>query len=183
MKMTIRKRIHASKDVTLSGRKVNPSNSLKYKGFLIKKNRFGESYDIYDKHQELEDYGFKSVEDAKDWVDEYTRIYIDPVEDYKNIKGESTNIYSSEEEYGEGWILLDTKQVPDIDGFLTDYTIYTNEDQTCFICVFGDKDLYGPDDPDAEFDNYDEAMEWFESYNGFEDDSDDVYSSSSTNLY
>lgn len=80
---------------------------------------------------------------------------------------------------------LASKHVPDSDGFLTDYTLYQytpDDGDVIYFCVFGDKDMYRPistddiDYADFETENYDEAVEWFESYRGFEDD-DDVYAS------
>lgn len=71
------------------------------------------------------------------------------------------------------WQELASKQIPDSDGFLTDYTLYT--DGVNFICMFGDKDLYEPSYDYADFDTVDEedAWNWFNNYTGFEDD--DIY--------
>ena len=83
------------------------------------------------------------------------------------------------------YVELDSKSVLDSDGFYTDYTLYRCEDEygnLTYVCVFGDKDLYTPEDSEYDFESEDEdeAYEWFESYEGFEDD-DDVYSSSKIN--
>lgn len=69
-----------------------------------------------------------------------------------------------------GWRELESKSVRDFDGFITDYTLYTDGDQ--YICVLGDKELYEPDVDyaDAVFDTKSEAYEWFRSYD--EDDTD-----------
>lgn len=71
------------------------------------------------------------------------------------------------------WEEVKSKQVPDSDGFLTDYTWYTNGD--IHIFMFGDKDIYTPDRDyaDWECDTTAQAQEWFDSYNGFEEESDD----------
>lgn len=75
------------------------------------------------------------------------------------------------------WIEMDSKSVRDSDGFLTDYTWYwrnnNGEDQHVF--VFGDSDLYGPEDGyfDWECDSLEEAQEWFENYVGPGDNEDD----------
>jgi len=73
---------------------------------------------------------------------------------------------------GPAYEELDHKMVLDSDGFQTDYTLYYDNDLGEYICIFGDKDLYNPDnaDFDAEFETEEEAREWFDSYNGFEDD-------------
>lgn len=83
------------------------------------------------------------------------------------------------------WICLDIKHVRDSDGMLTDYSLYTTKDEDKYICMFGDADVYAPDEmyADAEFDTEDEAVEWFENYvgPGDEEDEDDIYSSEETN--
>lgn len=65
--------------------------------------------------------------------------------------------------YGD-WVELRSKSVMDFDGFLTDYTLYT--DGKHYICVFGDKDVYGPDIDyaDYETESKEDAYDWFESY-------------------
>lgn len=46
------------------------STSVIYKGYLIKIDRGGDGYNVYDKYRELEDTGFTSMEAAKKFVDE-----------------------------------------------------------------------------------------------------------------
>lgn len=67
------------------------------------------------------------------------------------------------------WELVKTKQVLDADGFLTDYSWYTDGNK--HICMFGDIDFTEPDEIYADYytDTYKSAEEWFENYNGFED--------------
>ena len=62
------------------------------------------------------------------------------------------------------WKELASKSVEDSDGFITDYTLYTNG--STFICMFGDKDMYEPDEAyaDYETENEQDAWDWFESY-------------------
>ena len=76
------------------------------------------------------------------------------------------------------WEYVDSKEVKDSDGFTTEYTWYkrllpSSEEQHIFI--FGDSDIYGPDDSyaDAEFDSYKLAKEWFDNYYGFDYDEED----------
>ena len=52
------------------------------------------------------------------------------------------------EEYDD-WVEVDSKSVEDSDGFMTDYTWYTNGKKHIFI--FGDQDIYGPEDSDADW--------------------------------
>lgn len=85
-------------------------------------------------------------------------------ESYMNKLNESTE---------SEWREVSSKSVPDSDGFLTDYTWYTNGESHIFM--FGDKELYGPnpDYADWEAETESEAQEWFDSYHGFDDDDDD----------
>lgn len=66
------------------------------------------------------------------------------------------------------WEELDSKQVPDSDGFMTDYTLYTNNAGS-YVCIFGDKDVYTPEDGDYDWEGEteEEAREWFNNYEGF----------------
>ena len=47
----------------------------KYKNFTIKFSKDGTGYSILDKYGEVEDTGFKSKQDAKEWIDEQKLIY------------------------------------------------------------------------------------------------------------
>lgn len=71
-----------------------------------------------------------------------------------------------------GYIKLATKKVPDADGFLTEYTLYTDPDRSIYFCMFGDSDVYGPDPDyaDADFETEEEAYEWFDDYSGIDED-------------
>lgn len=68
-----------------------------------------------------------------------------------------------------------SKPVMDSDGFWTEYTMYYNEDEDNYFFIFGDSDLYGPDPAyaDWECETNEEAVEWYNSYNGFEDEDED----------
>ena len=86
------------------------------------------------------------------------------------------NQFSDEDDIDLGdWEEMESKQVEDSDGFMTDYTWYVkdNEDGSeTHVMIFGDQDLYTPmnSEPDAEFDGEDVAREWFNAYNGFAED-------------
>ena len=70
-----------------------------------------------------------------------------------------------------------SKQVTDSDGFMTDYTMYMNINTGEYVFVFGDKDVYSPEDGyfDWECETKEEAEEWFNSYTGFDDMEDDEW--------
>ena len=89
---------------------------------------------------------------------------------------ESSN---DDDEISHNWKLIDTKQVYDADGFLTDYSWYEDSDGT-HVMVFGDSDIYTPDDEyfDMTFDSEEAAREWFDNYKGIMDEDyhdDDVF--------
>ena len=98
----------------------------------------------------------------------------------QNGKSFDFNDYKDYFGTNEPYVELDSKSVKDSDGFLTDYTLYYDYDLGEFVCIFGDKELYTPDnsEPDAEFETEREAREWFDDYNGFENESfDDIWES------
>lgn len=83
------------------------------------------------------------------------------------------------------YTMVATKSVPDADGFMTDYTWYKDSDGLN-VFILGDNELYTPEN--TGFDNIEHsdeaAQEWWENYNGYEDDddivtydADDIYSS------
>lgn len=80
------------------------------------------------------------------------------------------SLFDFDDEAESGWEKFATKQVLDSDGFWTDYTWYTDGERHIFI--FGDNEVYTPEnsDFDWECETAAEAQEWFDSYNGFEDD-------------
>ena len=71
----------------------------------------------------------------------------------------------------ESYELVDKKYVSDADGFATEYAWYKDEDGH-HVFVFGDTDLYRPEDGnfDWECDSREEAQEWFDNYEGFDDE-------------
>lgn len=105
------------------------------------------------------------------------------------------------------YLTVDSKSVPDSDGFMTDYTWYVRIRCTYdewyswlksrsghnthshtlgdipeeyidgYVFVFGDSDLYTPEDGDFDFEceSYEEAVEWFDDYHGFDDEYEDSY--------
>ena len=94
------------------------------------------------------------------------------IEDYDNNDDE-------DEDAEDGYDLIDHKKVMDSDGFYTDYTMYLNTTTGEYVFVFGDRDIYRPEDGsfDHVADSEDEAWEWFNNYEGFADEDEDIYSS------
>lgn len=73
------------------------------------------------------------------------------------------------------WKLVKSKEVLDSDGFLTEYTWYTNGDKHIFM--FGDSEIYEPDEDyaDWEAETDEEAAEWFDNYTGFDSEFEDEF--------
>lgn len=74
-----------------------------------------------------------------------------------------------------GYELVKRKDIRDSGGWLTEYSLYRTTDGKHYFCMFGDSDIYEPDPDyaDWEGDSYEEAIEWFDSYEDL--DSDDIY--------
>lgn len=160
------KSVKSAKDATFKNDKRLSTTSERYKGYLIVLDRGGYGYNVYDKHRELEDAGYPSKEAARSFIDELVSEADDEIESSVDI---------DEETEDPKWICLDIKHVRDSDGMLTDYALYTTEDEDKYICMFGDVDAYPPDEmyADAEFDSEEEALEWFEDYTGPGDEDED----------
>lgn len=105
--------------------------------------------------------------DTRQWVTRVSEKDLTSVENSTDVEASTFDDDNSE------WIYLEGKQVPDADGFLTDYTLYLRKgsESPQYVCVFGDRDLYSPDDEefDYECDDEAEAYEWFEAYEGIPD--------------
>lgn len=160
------KSVKSAKDATFKNDKRLSTTSERYKGYLIVLDRGGYGYNVYDKHRELEDAGYPSKEAARNFIDKLVSEADDEIESSVDI---------DEETEDPKWICLDIKHVRDSDGMLTDYALYTTEDEDKYICMFGDVDAYPPDEmyADAEFDSEEEALEWFEDYTGPGDEDED----------
>jgi len=66
-----------------------------------------------------------------------------------------------------GYTLVESKEVEDFDGFMTEYCWY-RDDNGNNVFVFGDSDLYKPEDGewDYETDDDEDAYNWFKNYTG-----------------
>ena len=106
------------------------------------------------------------IEPNMDEVDDDAQtIANDAVEEYESSLDETLD-----EKYTE----IRSKSVLDSGGFTTDYTMYRDNRTGTYFFMFGDKDLYDPDPAyaDWECETKEEADEWFDSYNGFDEDED-----------
>lgn len=69
----------------------------------------------------------------------------------------------------DDWTEVDSKTVTDSDGFTTEYTWYTDGEKHIFM--FGDRDIYLPNEDDADYvcESEEEARAWFDNYKGFDE--------------
>ena len=97
---------------------------------------------------------------------------------------DNLSYYYSEEDIidalNDVWEEKASKSVSDSNGFMTDYTMYRNINTGEYVFVFGDKDIYRPEDGyyDWECETEEEAEEWFNNYHGFEDSEFDDFEES-----
>lgn len=75
---------------------------------------------------------------------------------------------------GDRYYRIDIKHVKDSDGFLTDYTWWYDAATDYHIFIFGDSEMYTPEDssPDWETDSEETAQEWWDNYVGPYDEED-----------
>ena len=118
---------------------------------------------------ELENLGDTVFEkDGEDISDTYTATH-----NYLFTKKYSVNeSYDSDYTYEDRYEHIKSKSVPDFNGFYTDYTMYYDNEEDRFVFIFGDNDIYDPynSEPDWECETEEEAEDWYDDYNGFEDD-------------
>lgn len=124
-----------------------------------------------DDYDEVEDTVFEA--DLSD-EDEY-EYFLDEVNSYnKDTKQEEILHETYEPELCDGYYRIDIKHIKDSDGFLTDYTWWYNPETEKHVFVFGDSEMYGPADSDADWetDNEETAQEWWDNYVGPYDEED-----------
>lgn len=134
-----------------------------------------EFYVAVDKSKELvKDYDVDhveivyTVEDNSDKHEDVEYEYWTSGEEVEeNLNEDSPNTV------GDRYYRIDIKHVKDSDGFLTDYTWWYDAATDQHIFIFGDSEVYTPEDssPDWETDSEDTAREWWDNYVGpYEDD-------------
>lgn len=160
----------------------------------IVESRLGDNYDkkldlfqkiedLIKEYPDIETHVVEEIFGGKDKFDSYdvskhkvsevanllgrVKRYVEDNVGYDKTQTKNENL---KEDLDSEWRELETKHITDSDGFLTDYTLYTNG--VTYICMYGDKDVYSPDidEADYESDSEDEAYEWFNNYNGFDED-------------
>lgn len=134
-----------------------------------------EFYVAVDKSKELvKDYDVDHVEIVYTVEDNFDKH--EDVEYEYWISGEGVEENLNEaypDTLGHRYYRMDIKHVKDSDGFLTDYTWWYDAATDQHIFIFGDSEVYTPEDssPDWETDSEDTAQEWWDNYVGpYEDD-------------
>lgn len=124
---------------------------------------------------------FKELdEDLDDYTNRWTNLARKSAMDDNKIDYEE--LYNDDEKQ---YKYIESKLVEDSDGFVTDYTMYFDNINNKYVFVFGDYDLYTPEDGDFDYEceTAQEAREWFDNYKGFaekdveesfEDDEDEI---------
>lgn len=125
--------------------------------------------------EEIDPYLTKGLFEGIDSEDPEVRVtkYDNPSKSYLKESFEE-----DEDDHEGRYHFIARKSVYDADGFTTDYTMYYDSGEDKYVMVFGDGDIYSPEDEefDAEFEDEDTAREWFDSYEGFtEEDMDECF--------
>lgn len=145
---------------------------------------FDRGYEVDSAYRRQPDQWIVAYKDGKSYDIEVTRYSAGDFEVHPDNISEvieaDTDIYNDEDEdvYDDeglvGFAEIASKSVTDSDGFLTDYTMYRDTSTGEYVFVFGDKDVYGPQDGNFDWscETEEETWEWFNSYRGFDDDDD-----------
>ena len=129
-------------------------------------------YEVWEKY--FEEDGTTSTEYVQSFTDkDQAQKFVDGLNEDPNC---SAYIVESKKITESRYIEVDSKQVDDIDGFTTDYTMYFDTEDNKYVFIFGDKDLYTPETKDADWEEENEnaAREWFDSYEGFNETYEDL---------
>ena len=120
--------------------------------------------------------GYQLNRKTADYLEEIQEIFPDATRRGKLITAHNSGVSAAtsttnigaritcSDEYDTTWIKLAQKQVPDSDGFYTDYTMYISDDGTSYIFMFGDEDIYGPDPQYADYECSDWEWDYWEFY-------------------
>ena len=133
-------------------------------------------YSVDSAYRSSPDPWIQAYKDGKSYDIEVTRYHEGDYEIHLDNISEvpKADVYEDDDIISD-YKFVASKSVPDSDGFMTDYTWYQCSDGT-HVFVFGDNDIYRPEDGyfDHVCDSMREAREWFNSYNGFADDDEDI---------
>lgn len=145
------------------------SKYLKDNPDLTKKENHTDMWNLRNPREDVDDDPDED-EDEDEYYDDYEEDEDEFDESVELNEDEDLDLDDSDSSYN--FKVIDSKDVPDSDGFITDYTLYYLPDEKKYVTIFGDSDFYDPSntEPDFETDSESEAREWFDSYEGFIDE-------------
>ena len=180
-----------TKNESLTERRLDPDNdmmgtrvyyAIKFDGDTV------ETIDVEDPDYAGDEF-YVAVDKSKELVKDYDVDHVEIVytveDNFDKHEDVEYEYWTSEEEVeenlneeypntvGDRYYRIDIKHVKDSDGFLTDYTWWYDAATDQHIFIFGDSEVYTPEDssPDWETDSEDTAQEWWDNYVGpYEDD-------------
>lgn len=151
MKISKRSKITSSKETAdrKTDRRISPTN-VRYRGYMIRLDRGGDGYNVYDKHGELEDAGYDSIEKAKEFVDELEneakRSYV-----RSSIEDHEDDLDHPDQEYDSAATSINSTKLPaiyrmiklqpgtvgvDFGGGRFDNAVEYLRDQNVTLCVY-----------------------------------------------
>ena len=106
--------------------------------------------------------GYQLNRKTADYMSEIQEVFPDAVRKGKLIIAASTDIDAGDGRYER----MRTKYVSDYDGFMTDYSMWFDNETGEYLFILGDAEVYNPEnaEPDWETDDLESAIEWFEDY-------------------
>ena len=135
---------------------------------------YEHNYTLYLSEEKVENYKKLMEKTGYDDLNDFLNAFI-TIGIYKHIEFNADMFIKANDNLKEPkWKELACKCVTDSDGFLTEYTLYQKAKENYYICIFGDKEIYTPEneEPDYSTNNRSEAFDWFNSYDGFEDENE-----------
>lgn len=159
--------------MTIGGNKYDELDRRSIAGSVADWTFMGETEDIDDCLSVIEDVvgplDFEDYESPETLENALMSFDLDTLQ---KLEDKIFNDFDVEE--SDRYEYIKSKSVMDSDGFYTDYTMYYDWQKNVYIFILGDNDVYTPEntEPDWEADTRKPADEWFDNYNGFEDDKD-----------
>lgn len=139
----------------------------------LRKNLYGESLKADNGNKKMSKLFYGIMQGLREYAeDTNNNALIAKIDkEVEEARREEMSLSESVKQDNE-WEEVASKIVEDTDGFMTDYVWYTNGDKHVF--VFGDSEIYKPEDGDydwevdviegKEAESYREAQDWFNSY-------------------
>lgn len=171
----------ACKPEVLSSVNSEVIHGLSWSGLIQELSERG--YEVDASYRRSPDEHIVAYKDGKSYDIEVTQYsegdYEIVLDNISEIIEADTDVYENDdindEDGSKQYLEIESKQVLDSNGFYTEYTMYFDTYTGKYVFVFGDRDIYRPEDGnfDWECETETEAREWFNSYEGFVDDDEE----------